>query len=315
MTVRIVAVSQGNSPRKGSPSLPPSSLITAYHGDATNTWRLLERLAGNWRGAPTEVVVVDNNCQRNQTEPASSDFPFSVKTVHEPRPGLSIARNAALDLVSHDLVLCTDADTVPQPGWADRLVLALVETGASCAGGRTDLLVTSGASPEEFDAPHFAAEQWPATRCELVPPYWLVGCNLAFRASLRMRFREDLGVIGTRHRSCEDLEFVQQVVERDLPVLVVPEAVVQRPVHREDLSFSGLLNRKYWQGWSMAVCKQLHPSMVIFDNYSWRSLRRDILARPGLVKSLVTETARLTGWSACWALYRLGLRRISGARS
>jgi glycosyltransferase involved in cell wall biosynthesis len=289
--------------------LPASSLITTYLGDSSNTQRLLERLALDWTGAPTEVVVVDNNPRPGWAGPTEAIFPFTVKIVHEPRSGLSIARNAALDAVTNDIVLCTDADTVPQPGWANRLVRTLAETGASCAGGRADLLMAPDASMREFDTSHFASEKWPADLCELVPPYWLIGCNLAFRASAGIRFREDLGVTGTRHRSCEDLEFVQQFVDRDLPVFVVPEALVQRPVHHRDVAFGGLLERKYWQGWSMAICKQLHPSMIIFDDYSWLSfIQGRLRSRRLLDSSLMTEAARLTGWSMCWMLSRLGLR-------
>jgi hypothetical protein len=303
---------QETTRRDDATALPQSSMITAYRGDRSHTLRLLERLSRNWTGAPTEVVVVDNNAHPEWVEPDEVDFPFTVKVVHEPRPGLSVARNAALEAVTNDIVLCTDADTVPQHGWAEQLVRALVETGASCAGGRADLLVAPDVSVRDFDTSHFASERWPEHPCELVPPYWLIGCNLVFRASSGIRFRPDLGVTGTRHRSCEDLEFVQQFVDQGLPVFVVPQALVQRPVHQRDVAFGGLLERKYWQGWSMALCKQLHPSMTVFDDYSWLSFLRGRW-RPGgmLDRSLVTEAARLTGWSACWALSRLGLRRVS----
>lgn len=67
----------------------------------------------NW-----EIVVVNNNCTDETDEIVESyTGRLPIVYVHEPQQGLSRARNAGLVAATGDLVVFTDDDVRPVPGW------------------------------------------------------------------------------------------------------------------------------------------------------------------------------------------------------
>ncbi|HEY1275153.1 MAG TPA: glycosyltransferase [Thermoleophilaceae bacterium] len=74
-----------------------------------------------------EVIVVENRPGSGATGRMLSErFGDSdaLRYIEEPRPGLSLARNAGLAAADGDLVAFTDDDTVVDPGWIGRFVEA-----------------------------------------------------------------------------------------------------------------------------------------------------------------------------------------------
>ena len=69
--------------------------------------------------APLEVVVVDNSEQRS-AQPICEAFP-DVRYVHEPRTGLSVARNAGIAASRGAVIAFTDDDVEVHPGWSAEL--------------------------------------------------------------------------------------------------------------------------------------------------------------------------------------------------
>lgn len=71
------------------------------------------------------IVVVDNDPAggaRDDVEAAAGGSPL-VRYVHEPHPGISAARNAALrDASSDDAIIFIDDDEMPEDGWLAALV-------------------------------------------------------------------------------------------------------------------------------------------------------------------------------------------------
>lgn len=84
------------------------------------------------------LVVVDNSpeggakltCQAQQ-------WAWPLHYVHEPRPGISYARNTALAAVppGTDFVAMIDDDETPAPHWLDRLLHAQSRSGADVVVG------------------------------------------------------------------------------------------------------------------------------------------------------------------------------------
>jgi len=76
-------------------------------------------------GPPARIVVVDNDPAggaRSVVEEAAGGS-ARVTYLHEPRPGISAARNAALDDArSDDAIVFIDDDEMPEDGWLDALV-------------------------------------------------------------------------------------------------------------------------------------------------------------------------------------------------
>ncbi len=65
-----------------------------------------------------ELVLVNNNCT-DETDRVAEEFSgrLPLRYIHQPKPGLSNARNAGLAHASGRLVLFTDDDVRPYPGW------------------------------------------------------------------------------------------------------------------------------------------------------------------------------------------------------
>ncbi len=72
---------------------------------------------------PVDLLVVDNDPEGSARKPAMSTNDHRVRYVQEPRPGLSAARNAALDSATASRVLVfVDDDDEPQPRWLSALI-------------------------------------------------------------------------------------------------------------------------------------------------------------------------------------------------
>jgi glycosyltransferase involved in cell wall biosynthesis len=87
---------------------------------------------GAGTAAVCELIVVDNDevpSARQQVEELTADAPFPVRYIHEPRPGVAHARNAAMASVAGAFVAFLDDDEEAQPGW----IAALLAVQSACA--------------------------------------------------------------------------------------------------------------------------------------------------------------------------------------
>ena len=83
---------------------------------------LLSETAGE---RPIEVIVADNDPDggaRDIVEPFIRKAPFDIRYVHVPDPGVSNARNGALELVRGRFIIFLDDDMEALPGWVDALI-------------------------------------------------------------------------------------------------------------------------------------------------------------------------------------------------
>lgn len=257
---------------------PWASVVVAVRGNPHALADLLEALARqrDVRSGGLEVVVVDNHSRPHpvvaavaaRRRPGATARPL---VVHEPRAGLSRARNRGMREARGGVVLITDPDPRPDPSWAVRLVEALEVTTAYCGGGRVVPWYTGAApvAPDPELAKLFVPPVWPARVEPLSGRYWLAGCNLAISRDPSPVFCEALGARGRHKTTCEDLEFVARAQRDGLGVVVVPDAVVHRAIHPADLTVLALLRRGFAHGASMARLSGLHPELGIFDDYRW----------------------------------------------
>jgi len=190
-----------------------------------------------------QIVVVDNSTHRS-AEAVSARF-SGVDYVHEPRPGLSIARNAGVRASRGTLIAFTDDDVQPSPSWT----MELVRTFSSAAVDAVTGLVL----PARLDTPaqcHFQfkmggfgsacvplifdrrfLEETKATGAQV----WRIGAgaNMAFRRSVFDRvglFDERLGA-GASGCS-EDSELWYRLIAAGGACLFEPRAFVMHH-HRE----------------------------------------------------------------------------------
>ena len=88
-----------------------------------------------------DIVIADNEGSaeaRAACEAFGISSPTPVTYVHEPRRGISHARNACLDRVpgDGDFFAMIDDDEIPEPDWLEQLLRAQGDTGADVVLGR-----------------------------------------------------------------------------------------------------------------------------------------------------------------------------------
>lgn len=113
----------------------------------------LQSLRGQTSGdLPMELIVVDNDPggtarQAVETYAATAAFPTSY--VHEPNPGVSNARNAALAAAKYRYLAFLDDDQVAGPGWVEGLLAAIQAHTTVLAFCPTDAVIPN---PGRYEA-------------------------------------------------------------------------------------------------------------------------------------------------------------------
>jgi GT2 family glycosyltransferase len=283
------------------------------------------------RRPPGEIIVVDNSADANAAGVCAARP--TVRYVHEPRPGLSFARNAGIAAAAGQLVAFTDDDVTPQANWTAEIVRAFAGSSAEAITGlvlpvrldtepqRTFELVTGsfGARfhPLLFDSRFFAETVGDGAQV------WRIGAgaNMAFRRSVFDRIGGFDTRLGAGASGCsEDSEFWYRILATGGSCFYEPRAVVLHD-HRADWPGLKRQMRAYMNGHVSALIAQAdmfnHPG----------NLRRIFLQLPRYfitqgVKSLNGAPARrrvlqqqFLGWaSGLRYLFNLGWRRRRPSR-
>jgi GT2 family glycosyltransferase len=256
-------------------------------------------LAGSW--APLEVVVVDNDADHAPFDAAfSAAFGAEprVRWVHEPRQGLSFARNAGLAAARGDYVVFTDDDVLVDEHWVAHLVAGFDAVPDVAAVTGAILPAEQETQPqlwlEEYGGFHkgFRREIFNVTthrRSTPLYPYdsgqFGSGANMAFRTdTLRALggFAVDLGA-GTPAHGGEDLDVLRRVVSAGHTVVYEPAAVMW---HRHRRSMEALRRQmfRYGVGLSATVTKWLLED---------RAVASDVLRRlPAGARHVLSPSSR-----------------------
>ena len=193
-----------------------------------------------------EILVVDNEEQPNNKpifDSVSSYSPYRMHYLHQPKRGISFARNAVLEKAAElapNWVAFIDDDETAEPNWVIELL-----------------------SPEYRDTPVLEGRQ-----CFVRPealPFWFVAkpplkdparegkelkttitANVRFSIDLvhaGLRFNEDLGFMGG-----EDVEFFTRARKRGFTIRHTSRAVTHEAIHLERVTLWGFAYREYWYG-------------------------------------------------------------------
>lgn len=213
-----------------------------------------------------QIVVIDNSSHRS-AEAVTAQF-SGVAYVHEPRPGLSVARNAGIQASKGAVIAFTDDDVEPSPSWTAEIVRAF-------ASAEVDA-VTGLVLPARLDTPaqcyfQFKMGGFGSACVPLIfdrrfldetkamgAQVWRIGAgaNMAFRRSVFDRvglFDERLGA-GASGCS-EDSELWYRLIAAGGACLFEPRAVVAHH-HREQWPELRRQVRAYMKGHVSALFVQ-----------------------------------------------------------
>lgn len=207
-----------------------------------------------------DVVVVDSAPHTGETADrlTTHAWPFQLRYVRVPRPGLGLAHNAALPAVTGEIVVFTDDDVQVDRNWLMCLAAGFAEPDTACVTGlilpaELDttaqlLLEQAGGFARGLQRRRFSLDQPPG---DALFPFTAgrfgSGANMAFRTDwLRARGGFDPAAgAGTPARGGDDLIAFLAVV-LDGRALVYEPAAIVRHWHRRD--YAGLVRQSFGYG-------------------------------------------------------------------
>ncbi len=176
-----------------------------------------------------KLIVVDNNPEPVARSIYDEVWDAPGEFVHCPRPGIPMARNAALDAalrVGADYIAFLDDDEVAPPHWLRSLLQALEESGADAVQGGVCELSADAEDIAAAGRPSEGSLSWES--CES-----LATCNVLFKARLvepplALRFDEALQFTGG-----SDREFFMRAHKRGARLVRVHGIDVLESVHED----------------------------------------------------------------------------------
>lgn len=204
-------------------------------------------LSQTYPAQKSEVIIVDNN-STDGTQDVVSQYP--VVLLHRTDKQSSYAaRNLGLEYARGDIVLFTDADCLPAPGWAAALAAAFQKDTIVGAGGPVE-----DAEPSN-DIERFIAEVQPLRNVQkLENTYFssVITANAAYRRSIM----QQVGGFDERMFTGGDIDLSWRIQNLELGEIVyAPDAVVY---HKHRSSLKGMHRQFYRYGYCSGMMTALH---------------------------------------------------------
>lgn len=228
-----------------------------------------------------EIVVINNgstDATQNILEEWAGNQPLKVVVFLEPKPGLSVARNAGLRQASGNIIAFTDDDCIMEEDYFIDLTRHYEgETDPVIRGGRVelgdpaDLPITI---KTDNDPAYWAAPDHPAG--------FIHGANFTFRREvfeLLGDFDEELGA-GTPFPG-EDLDYLVRAAAAGVKIHYVPDMVVLHFHGRREEHQAQKLFKQYMRANGALYVKHLKSSPQFSKHFIWlcKSWFADVLHR------------------------------------
>lgn len=203
-----------------------------------------------------EILVVDNNSTDETQAVIQTYRPIlapRLRSVFEPRQGLSHARNRALQEAKGRIVSFLDDDVIVDPNWLSAVAAAFEEYGAAVVGGRSYLIFRSQRPawlPEHYE--FYLSRLDYGDQAIVNTDHDLYGLNFSVRKDVAAQaggFNPALGRCGlVSFRSGEESDLLRRIRACGGVVVYEPRAVVGHIVARERLTKKWFLRRAFAAG-------------------------------------------------------------------
>lgn len=210
---------------------------------------------------PATLIVVDNEPSgaAHDVVVDASDPDALIQYVHEPRPGISAARNSALKAAAKfDALVFIDDDEIATPGWLARLTQSWQEMRSAAVAGPVEPVFAT-----QHDADTWIARSGAFDRKRHATGERLVGfatnnvlLDMSFLRAHDLSFAEELGLVGG-----EDTLLSRQVIACGGEVRWCDDAVVTEIVVSNRLTGRWVRRRAFRSGasWSHAILAVAEP--------------------------------------------------------
>jgi succinoglycan biosynthesis protein ExoM len=288
----------------------PAGLAALLGGLGAQTFEHLQR--PNLR-----IVIADNEGSDRARElcaqfEASGDIP--IEYLHEPRRGISHARNACLARLRDDcdFFAMIDDDEIPNPDWIEQLLLAQQRTGADVVQGRVIAVFPDGAPDWITQGRYFG---WPIgqrrdAHHEGYPELDKAMTNnvLVRHAAVRntgLRFDPQFGLTGGG-----DIVFFRAIRAAGFRIVYAPDASVREtiPLERANLRYL------WWRWYRVGSNARFKRPITRKPNASLKRIVRQKWQSSGcseICTGLAILTARLRKGRTAVSHLAPGIKRIA----
>ncbi len=241
---------------------PRISALVCTHNRAPYLRKALRSLVDQTLPADQyEIIVVDNASTDETARLVRDEFGSvpNLRYVHEPRLGVSHARNTAWQRAAAPTVAYLDDDALAAEDWLERILAAFAELDETpgCLGGKVDPIweVPKPAWLPDYLLVFLTVLDVADEPTEMPRGTYLYGTNSAFPRERLQEiggYKADLGPIGRWHRSGEDTFVQKQLRAAGYRLHYDPRIAVRHHVQAARVTKRWLLRRMYWEGLSRA---------------------------------------------------------------
>ncbi|MBI5815252.1 MAG: glycosyltransferase [Nitrospinae bacterium] len=270
--------------------MPPraSVVVPAFNAERSIGQCLSALAAQTCPAGSYEVIVVDDGSTDATGEIARK---FPIKYIRQDNAGPATARNRGAKEAAGEIILFTDSDCVPEPGWIEQMTRpfadpAVVAVKGAYGAGQEGL--TARFAQVEFEERFEMLKK--AESIDMVDTY-----SAAFRSS---DFRETGGFDQSfPHANNEDTDLSYKLSAAGKKMVFNPDAKVKHLGHPgSPWKYARL---KFWRGyWRMVVYKR-HPGKMVKDTYTPQTLKLQIaliFAAAGL--GALCPVSHPAGWAS-----------------
>ncbi len=291
---------------------PFVSVIVPVHNDAARLARCLHALESQtYPPDRYEVVVVDNGSDVPVTR-SIGEFPHA-RFEREPKPGDNAARIAGLACARGEIVACTDADCLPEPGWIAGGVACFLHTpNCGLVGGRIEVVVEDTGRRPSVAAILSAATHLKQERF-VEQGRWAAFANLFTSRQVIER----VGWINPALLTCGENEWCRRVDLAGYAVAYASGAVVRHPART---SVRQLCRRavRFEFAWRQireitGVRRSVRSWVGQYLVWPARDMYRDVIRYPHLTRIQKTQAVALACLLVVWRL-SVALLMQSGIR-
>ena len=251
-----------------------SIIIPAYNGSA-RIGACLESLLRQSEGRDVEILVIDDG-STDRTADAVQRYGV-VRLISQANAGPAAARNRGAGEARGEILLFTDDDCIPAPGWLDAMLAPFSSNevvGVKGIYSTRQSQIAARFVQIEYEDKYRIMAALPSI--DFIDTY-----SAAFR---RDKFLEMAGYDTSFPVACaEDVELSFRMSARGWKMIFAPAAVVS---HTHPSTLTSYLKKKYKFAFWRVLAVRKNPSKGVKDSHTPQLMKLQLLFLPALVVSL-----------------------------
>jgi len=266
-----------------------SVVVPAYNAALTLPLCLAALAAQDFPSNSYEVIVVDDGSTDDTVSIARAT---GVRVITQAHAGPGASRNRGAAAARGELLLFTDADCAPVPGWITALLKAF--TDPRVAGAKGAYLTTQRGIVPRFTQLEFLERYDRMAGAETID--FVDTYSAAYRRDIFLANHGFDTIFPTA--SVEDQELSFRLAEKGYRLVFAPSAQVY---HRHNQTLYAYARRKFLIGYWRALLAHWHPGRMVKDSHTPETLKLQIVLAAAMFGAVaIAAVASLLAGSFWW---------------